>query len=123
MLYLVAILLPPVAVLMAGKPGQALLNIVLTLLFYFPGLIHALLVVNNHYADKRTGRLEAAIRATAGAPVLGSIPVFPKPDLGARAIATLPADGFEAREVKGAFTRVTMTNGASGWVRTADIQR
>lgn len=65
MLYLVAILLPPLAVLMAGKPGQALLNIVLTLLLYFPGLIHALLVVNNHYADQRTGRIEKAIRETA----------------------------------------------------------
>ena len=57
MLYLVAILLPPVAVLIAGKPVQALLNVLLTLLFYVPGLIHALLVVNNYYADKRTNRV------------------------------------------------------------------
>jgi len=64
MLYLVAILLPPLAVLLAGKPFQALLNILLTLLLYVPGLIHALLVVNNYYADKRTGRLEKAIRET-----------------------------------------------------------
>lgn len=64
MLYLLAILLPPVAVLMAGKPGQALLNVLLTLLLWIPGMIHALLVVNNYYADKRTGRLEKAIRET-----------------------------------------------------------
>jgi uncharacterized membrane protein YqaE (UPF0057 family) len=57
MLYLVAIFLPPVAVLLCGKPFQAIVNLILTLLFYVPGLIHALLVVNNHYADKRTDRL------------------------------------------------------------------
>ena len=57
MLYLVAIFLPPVAVLLCGKPFQAIVNLVLTLLFYVPGLIHALLVVSNHYADKRTDRL------------------------------------------------------------------
>ena len=56
MLYLVAVLLPPLAVLLAGKPFQAILNLVLTLLFYVPGLIHALFVVNNHYADKRQER-------------------------------------------------------------------
>jgi uncharacterized membrane protein YqaE (UPF0057 family) len=60
-LYLVAILLPPLAVLLCGKPFQALLNIVLTLLFYLPGLLHALFVVNNFYADQRTERV---IRAT-----------------------------------------------------------
>jgi len=57
MLYLVAILLPPLAVLMAGEPGQAILNLVLTLFFYVPGLIRALFVVSNHYADKRTARI------------------------------------------------------------------
>jgi uncharacterized membrane protein YqaE (UPF0057 family) len=66
-LYLVAILLPPLAVVMAGKPGQALLNIVLTLIFWIPGMVHALFVVNNFYADKRTKRLETAIREN-GAP-------------------------------------------------------
>lgn len=56
MLYLVAVLLPPLAVLLAGKPFQAILNLVLTLLFYVPGLIHALFVVHNHYADRRQDR-------------------------------------------------------------------
>lgn len=69
MLYLLAILLPPVAVLVAGKPVQALLNVLLTLLFWIPGMIHAIFVVNNYYADKRTGRIEKAIRET-GAPKL-----------------------------------------------------
>lgn len=44
---ILAILLPPVAVyLEAGfKKNKFLINIILTLLFLFPGIIHALLVV------------------------------------------------------------------------------
>ena len=45
LLYLLAILLPPVAVLIAGRPIQALLNLGLTLLLWLPGAIHAILVV------------------------------------------------------------------------------
>ena len=62
MLYLLAILLPPLAVLMAGKPGQALLNLVLTLCLWVPGIIHALFVVNSHLADKRTQRIVDAMQ-------------------------------------------------------------
>ena len=62
MLYLVAVILPPLAVLLAGKPFQALLSIPLTLLFYVPGIVHALFVVHNHYADRRTDRLIPATR-------------------------------------------------------------
>jgi uncharacterized membrane protein YqaE (UPF0057 family) len=61
-LYLIAILFPPLAVLLCGKPFQALLNVVLTLLMYFPGAIHAILVVHNHYQDKRTDRVIEAMR-------------------------------------------------------------
>lgn len=60
MIYLVAIIFPPLAVLLIGKPIQALLNLVLTLLLYLPGLIHAILVINAHKADKRN---DALIRA------------------------------------------------------------
>jgi uncharacterized membrane protein YqaE (UPF0057 family) len=52
MLYLLC-LLPPVAVFVTGRPIQALLNLFLTLLFYIPGVIHAILVVNEHKSDKR----------------------------------------------------------------------
>jgi uncharacterized membrane protein YqaE (UPF0057 family) len=52
-LYLIAIIFPPLAVLLAGKPIQAVLNLVLTLFFYVPGLIHAILVVHDKKADKR----------------------------------------------------------------------
>ena len=57
MLYLLAILLPPVAVFLTGRPGQALLNLILTVCLWFPGAIHALLVVNEHKANKRQERL------------------------------------------------------------------
>lgn len=53
MLYLLSIIFPPLAVLLAGKPIQALLNVVLTLLAWIPGMIHAILVVNEYKADKR----------------------------------------------------------------------
>ncbi len=56
MLYLLALLLPPVAVLLTGRPFQALLNLVLTLLFWVPGVIHAVLVVNEHKANQRARR-------------------------------------------------------------------
>ena len=65
MLYLIAILLPPLAVLLAGKPFQALLNLVLTLMLYLPGLLHALLVVHNHYADRRAQRIARDLRNEA----------------------------------------------------------
>lgn len=46
LLVIIAILLPPVAVLIKSGLGLAfILNLVLCLLFYIPGLIHALYVV------------------------------------------------------------------------------
>lgn len=66
MLYLLAILLPPLAVLLAGKPIQALIAIPLTALLWVPGIIYAILVVSNHYSDKRTGRIVKEIRRQKG---------------------------------------------------------
>lgn len=63
MLYLVALILPPLAVLFVGKPVQALLNFVLWCCFLIPGMIHACLVVHEHYNDKRAERI---IKATRG---------------------------------------------------------
>jgi uncharacterized membrane protein YqaE (UPF0057 family) len=57
MMYILAILLPPLAVLLCGKPIQALINLVLTVAFYFPGMIHALFIANNYYAEKRQEKL------------------------------------------------------------------
>jgi len=62
MRYLLAILLPPLAVLSCGKPFQAILNFFLTLLFWIPGVVHALFVVNSHLADKRAEKLILAVK-------------------------------------------------------------
>ncbi len=61
-MYLVAILLPPLAVLLKGKPIQAVLNVFLTLMLWVPGIIHAIMVVSAANADARNNRLEKAIR-------------------------------------------------------------
>lgn len=52
-MYLLALVLPPVAVLLSGKPIQALLNLILTMFFWIPGAIHAILVVKDKKDDKR----------------------------------------------------------------------
>jgi uncharacterized membrane protein YqaE (UPF0057 family) len=64
MRYILAILLPPVAVLVCGRPVQFVLNLVLTLLFWIPGMIHAMLVVSGYYADRRTDRIIRALDRT-----------------------------------------------------------
>jgi uncharacterized membrane protein YqaE (UPF0057 family) len=53
MMYLLAIILPPVAVLLKGKPIQALINLALCLLFWIPAVIHAWIVINGANQDKR----------------------------------------------------------------------
>lgn len=62
MRYFLAIILPPLAVLLCGKPIQFVLNIFLTLLGWIPGVIHAILVVNGHLADKRTNKIVDAMK-------------------------------------------------------------
>ena len=46
MMYFLAIVLPPLAVLLTGRPFQAFLNLILSLFFYIPGVVHAILVVH-----------------------------------------------------------------------------
>jgi uncharacterized membrane protein YqaE (UPF0057 family) len=62
MMYLLAIVLPPLAVLLAGKPIQCLLNCVLILFFWIPGVVHALFVVADSKANKRNKDLINAMR-------------------------------------------------------------
>lgn len=62
-LYLFSVVCPPLAVLLVGKPVQAMLNLVLCLLLYVPGLIHALMVVADHKANKRNAQLVNAVRS------------------------------------------------------------
>lgn len=60
MLFLLAAVCPPAAVLVAGRPRQAAANAGLTLLLYVPGFVHAWGVVDRHYTDRRN---EALLRA------------------------------------------------------------
>ncbi len=68
MRYFLAILLPPIAVLSCGRPFQAVLNLILTLFFWIPGAVHALLVVHDYHEDRRAGRVIAAMGR--GTPVI-----------------------------------------------------
>ncbi len=63
MLYILAFILPPIAVLFSGKPIQALLNFFLCFLLWIPAVIHALLVVHDHYEDKRARKIIRAINS------------------------------------------------------------
>jgi hypothetical protein len=78
MLYLLAIFCAPLALLFVGKWFQAILNFVLyatafvfaitIILFKFGvvawlvGVVHAVLVINNHRAEKRSRALIEAVR-------------------------------------------------------------
>lgn len=62
MRYFLAIILPPVAVFLCGKPFQGVLNIFLTLAFWVPGAVHAVFVVHSHLADKRNRELINAMQ-------------------------------------------------------------
>jgi uncharacterized membrane protein YqaE (UPF0057 family) len=55
-MYLIAIVCPPLAILLCGKPFQAMLNVPFCLL-YFPGALWAVLVVSSHKADVRNRAL------------------------------------------------------------------
>lgn len=62
---LLAIVFPPLAVLLCGKPMQAFLNFFLTILGWIPGVIHAILVVNARNADRRHKEM-MGVMANAG---------------------------------------------------------
>lgn len=74
MRYLLAIFVPPLAVILCGKLGQAVFNgtlwiIALVTLLVGVGFgiwvvcsIHAILVVNNYLADKRNNKVIEAIK-------------------------------------------------------------
>lgn len=61
MRYLLAILLPPIAVLTCGRPFQAILNLILTLCFWIPGAVHAALLVHQYEENKRAARIVQAV--------------------------------------------------------------
>jgi uncharacterized membrane protein YqaE (UPF0057 family) len=53
MLFFLCIVLPPLAVLLTGRLGSFLLSLVLTLLGWLPGVIHAFFVVSDYKNEKR----------------------------------------------------------------------
>ncbi len=64
MLYLIAILLPPLGLLLCGKVFQAIFCflLMLTLIGWPLASIWAVLVVVNYHADQRTNRLIRELR-------------------------------------------------------------
>lgn len=57
MRYFLCLILPPLAVFTTGRIGAFILNLFLTLCFWIPGVIHAILVTNDCYAAKRHRQL------------------------------------------------------------------
>ena len=59
---LLAILVPPLAVLLCGKPIRAALTLFLCVLLWLPAVFYAWSVVNATAADKRTNRIVREIK-------------------------------------------------------------
>ena len=53
MKWLLAIFLPPLAVLMTGRVFSAVINLGLTLCLWLPGVIHAIAILNEQDNKKR----------------------------------------------------------------------
>jgi uncharacterized membrane protein YqaE (UPF0057 family) len=64
MRYFLAIVFPPLAVLLCGKPIQAILNVFLCVGLWIPGVVHALFVVNDYKSVQRTKELAFAMGAS-----------------------------------------------------------
>ena len=63
MRYVLAILVPPLAVFKCRRPTQTAVNVALTLCFYLPGVAHAAIMVFDHYEEQRAQNVMNAIRA------------------------------------------------------------
>ena len=61
-MFILCILFPPLAALIAGGLMSGILNFILTLLGWIPGMIHAFMVVNNDKAEKRNQEQIQAIK-------------------------------------------------------------
>ena len=57
MLYILAIVCPPLAILLCGKPFQAIFSIVATLFFWVPGVLWAFFVVSDYHHKKEADRV------------------------------------------------------------------
>ena len=74
-MYLLALLFPPLAILLCGRIFQAAFSLLL-LPFYFPSALWAILVVADHKANKRTDRLIKAQGKAAKATVTTQVQVI-----------------------------------------------
>lgn len=63
MRYVLAVLLPPAAVLLCRQPQRLSVNVLLTACLWLPGAAHALLVVRDAAARARTDRLADVVLA------------------------------------------------------------
>lgn len=59
-MYFLAIVLPPLAVFLSGKPITAILTLFLTCLGWIPGVIHACMVVGESKRQRREAKAEKA---------------------------------------------------------------
>jgi uncharacterized membrane protein YqaE (UPF0057 family) len=64
MRYLLAVVLPPAAVVLCRRPRLLFLNVLLTACFWLPGVVHALLLVRATAAQERADRLADAVLAS-----------------------------------------------------------
>lgn len=62
MRYFLCIIFPPLAVLTTGRLLAFILSIFLTLFFWIPGIIHAVLVTSDYYEARRHRQLMRAVR-------------------------------------------------------------
>jgi uncharacterized membrane protein YqaE (UPF0057 family) len=62
MLFFLCVVFPPAAVLLTGRFGSFLLSIPLTLLAWFPGVIHAFFVVSDYKNEQRLKKIAEGLR-------------------------------------------------------------
>lgn len=65
MRYFLAIILPPLAVLLCGKPIQAVFALLLWFCLWIPGSIYACIVVSSYKADQRAKKMVKAVEKSA----------------------------------------------------------
>ena len=58
MRFIIALLMPPLATLLCGRFMQTILNVVLTLCLWVPGVLHAWWVIVDTDGKRRTNKLE-----------------------------------------------------------------
>jgi uncharacterized membrane protein YqaE (UPF0057 family) len=62
MIYFLCIICPPLALLIRGKLGSVLLNIILCLFLYIPAVIHAILVIRAQDEENNNRKIIQAIK-------------------------------------------------------------